>query len=65
MEEMLYTIEICKTKDKDKNTYLGKIHSKVGGTSEFKNHSIETLLRDLIYDMQLSFDSFLNSQYNT
>ncbi len=57
MEEMLYCIEI----HKDKDIYLGKIHSNVGGMAEFKNHRIESLLTDLINDMQLTFDSFSNS----
>jgi len=57
MEETLYHIEIYKKKD----IYLGKIHSNVGGMAEFKNYRIEPLLRDLINDMQLTFDSFSNS----
>jgi len=57
MEETLYCIEI----HKDKDIYLGKIHSNVGGMAEFKNHRIESLLTDLINDMQLTFDSFSNS----
>jgi len=57
MEEILYYIEI----HKDKNIYLGKIHSNVGGIAEFKNHRIESLLTDLTNDMQLTFESFSNS----
>lgn len=57
MEETLYCIEI----HKDKDMYLGKIHSNVGGIAEFKNHRIGPLLTDLINDMQLTFDSFSNS----
>ena len=57
MEETLYSIEI----NKDKDIYLGKIHSNVGAIAEFKNQRIESLLRDLINDMQLTFDSFSNS----
>ncbi len=57
MEETLYNIEIHKEKD----MYLGKIHSNVGGITEFKNHGIEPLLKDLINDMQLTFDSFSDS----
>jgi hypothetical protein len=57
MEETLYSIEI----HKDKDIYLGKIHSNVGDIAEFKNHRIESLLRDLLNDMQLTFDSFSNS----
>jgi hypothetical protein len=57
MEETLYNIEIQKEKD----FYLGKIHSNVGGITEFKNNGIEPLLKDLINDIQLTFDSFTNS----
>jgi len=57
MEETLYSIEI----HKDKDMYLGKIHSNVGSMAEFKNYKIELLLKDLINDMQLTFDSFSNS----
>ena len=44
MEETLYRIEI----QKDKDMYLGKIHTNVGSMIEFKNHKIELLLKDLI-----------------
>ena len=57
MEETLYRIEI----QKDKDMYLGKIHSNVGSMIEFKNHKIELLLKDLINDMHLTSDSFSNS----
>ena len=57
MEETLYRIEI----QKDKDMYLGKIHSNVGSMTEFKNHKIELLLNDLINDMYLASDSFSNS----
>jgi hypothetical protein len=56
MEETLYSIEI----HKDKDIYLGKIHSKIGNMAEFKNHRIEPLLKDLVNDIQLTFDSFSN-----
>ncbi len=57
MEETLYSIEI----HKDKDIYLGKIHSNVGSMTEFKNYKIELLLKDLINDMQLTSDSYSNS----
>jgi len=61
MEEMLYHIEIYKKKD----MYLGKIHSNVGCMRELKNYKIESLLRDLINDLQMTFDSVPNSQHYT
>ena len=61
MEEMLYHIEIYKKKD----MYLGKIHSNVGCMGELKNYKIESLLRDLINDLQMIFDSVPNSQQYT
>jgi hypothetical protein len=57
MEETLYRIEI----QKDDETYLGKIHTNLGNIAEFKNHTIELLLKDLINDMSLTSDTFLNS----
>ena len=48
MEEALYGIEI----QKDGNLYLGKIYSDVGGLKEFKSYRIESLLRDITYDIR-------------
>jgi len=59
MEESLYSIEI--NKDANKNIYLGKIFSNDNKMAEFKNHKIELLLKDLINDVQLTFDTFSNS----
>ena len=56
MEEILYNIEISKG---DKG-YLGKIYSDVDGVKEFKNHRIDSLLRDITFDMQLALDEFSN-----
>ncbi len=61
MEEMLFHIEIYKKKD----MYLGKIQSNVGCMRELKNYKIESLLRDLINDLQMIFDSVPNSQQYT
>jgi hypothetical protein len=57
MEETLYRIEI----HKDEDSFLGKIHTNLGNIVEFKNHTIELLLKDLINDMNLESDTFLNS----
>ena len=59
MEESLYNIEIHK--DATKNIYLGKIFSNDNKMTEFKNHKIELLLKDLINDVQLTYDTFSNS----
>ena len=59
MEELLYSIKIHK--DTNKNMFLGKIFSNDTNLVEFKNHKIELLLKDLINDVQLTFDSFSNS----
>ena len=59
MEELLYSIKIHK--DTNKNIFLGKIFSNDTHLVEFKNHKIELLLKDLINDVQLTFDSFSNS----
>jgi len=56
MEETLYDIEI----QKDGNTFVGRIHSAVGGLKEFKSHKIELLLGDMTYDMRLALDEFLD-----
>ena len=53
MEEMLCRIEIYKKKD----MYIGEIHSNVSCMGEFKNYRIESLLRDLINDLQMIFHS--------
>lgn len=57
MEETLYRIEI----HKDEDSFLGKIHTNLGSIVEFKNQTIELLLEDLINDMNLESDTFLNS----
>jgi len=57
MEETLYRIEI----HKDEDLFLGKIHTNIGRIAEFKNHTIELLLKDLINDMSLTSDTFLDS----
>jgi hypothetical protein len=57
MEETLFRIEI----QKDDDLFLGKIHTNLGSFSEFKNQTIELLLKDLINDMSLTSDTFLNS----
>ncbi len=54
MEEILYNINI----HKDKDLFLGEVYSDIEGAKEFKNHKIETLLKDIILDMQLSQDTF-------
>ena len=54
MEETLYNIDIHKEKDQ----YLGKVYSTEDGIKEFKNQEIETLLRDITQDLQLTFDIF-------
>lgn len=59
MEELLYSIKI--NKDKNKNLFLGKIFSYDNNLTEFKNTKIDLLLKDLINDVQMTFDSFLNS----
>jgi hypothetical protein len=59
MEELLYSIKIHK--DKNKNMFLGKIFSNDTNLVEFKNNKIELLLKDLINDVQLTYDSFSNS----
>ena len=59
MEISLYNIEIHK--DTTKNIYLGKIFSDDNKMTEFKNHKIELLLKDLVNDVQLAYDTFLNS----
>ncbi|HHH79595.1 MAG: hypothetical protein J7L32_03240 [Thermoplasmata archaeon] len=56
MEETLYSIEI----HKDGDMYLGRIYSDVDGVKEFKNHRIESLLRDITFDIQLALDVFSN-----
>jgi len=58
MEELLYSIKI--NKDTNKNIFLGKIFSNDNYLAEFKNYKIELLLKDLINDVQLTFDSYLN-----
>ena len=57
MEETLYRIEI----QKDDDLYLGKFHTNLGSIVEFKNNTIELLLKDLINDMNLESDTYLNS----
>ncbi|KYK22429.1 hypothetical protein AYK24_02345 [Thermoplasmatales archaeon SG8-52-4] len=57
MEETLFRIEI----QKDDDLFLGKIHTNLGSFTEFKNQTIELLLKDLINDMSLTSDTFLNS----
>jgi hypothetical protein len=59
MEELLFSIKIHK--DTEKNLFLGKIFSNDNNLTEFKNYKIDLLLKDLINDVQLTFDSFLNS----
>jgi len=59
MEELLYSIKI--NKDTNKNIFLGKIFSNDNYLAEFKNYKIELLLKDLINDVQLTFDSYLNN----
>ena len=59
MEELLYSIKI--RKDTNKNIFLGKIFSDNNNLSEFKNHKIESLLEDLVNNVQLKFDTFSNS----
>ncbi len=58
MEELLYSIKIHK--DTNKNIFLGKIFSE-NNLSEFKNHKIESLLKDMVNNVQLKFDTFSNS----
>ena len=50
MEEPLYGIEI----KKDGEAYLGKIYSGKNGLKEFKNSKIDSLLRDITYDIRLA-----------
>ncbi|KYK28368.1 hypothetical protein AYK20_01295 [Thermoplasmatales archaeon SG8-52-1] len=57
MEETLYRIEI----HKDEDSYLGKIHTNLGSIIEFKNNTLELLLKDLINDMNLESDTYLKS----
>jgi len=59
MEELLYSIKI--NKDTNNNIFLGKIFSNDNYLAEFKNYKIELLLKDLINDVQLTFDSYLNN----
>jgi len=59
MEELLFSIKI--RKETNKNIFLGKIFSNDNNLTEFKNHKIELLLKDLINDVQLTFDTFSNS----
>jgi len=59
MEELLYSIKI--NKDTNKNIFLGKIFSNDNNLTEFKNSKIELLLKDLINNVQMTNDSFLNS----
>ena len=59
MEELLYSIKIHK--DTNKNIFLGKIFSDNNNLSEFKNHKIESLLEDMINNVQLKFETFSNS----
>ena len=59
MEELLYSIKI--NKDTNKNIFLGKIFSNDNNLKEFKNSKIELLLKDLINDVQMTNDSFLDS----
>jgi hypothetical protein len=58
MEELLYSIKIHK--DTNKNIFLGKIFSD-NNLSEFKNQKIESLLKDMVNNVQLKFDTFSNS----
>ena len=59
MEELLCSIKIHK--DTNKDIFLGRIFSNDNNLAEFKNYKIELLLKDLINDVQLTFDSFSNS----
>jgi len=59
MEELLYSIKIHK--DTNKNIFLGKIFSDKNNLVEFKNHKIDSLLEDMINNVQLKFDTISNS----
>ncbi len=59
MEELLFNIKIHK--DTNKNMFLGKISSDDNSLTEFENHKIESLLKDLMNNIQLKFDSLSDS----
>lgn len=50
MQEELYDIEITK----DGNSFRGKIYSNEFGVKEFSHIKLESLLRDITYDIRLS-----------
>jgi hypothetical protein len=56
VQEELYDIEI----KKDGNNYKGKIYSNEFGIKEFSNNKIESLLRDITYDIRLALGDISN-----
>lgn len=56
MEEIIYTIDVCK----DNNIFIGKMFSDIDGEKNFENERIDNLLRDIINDIQLCLDESNN-----
>ena len=56
MQEELYDIEI----KKDGDSYWGKIYSTEFGVKEFSHDKLESLLRDISYDIRLALGDVSN-----
>ena len=56
MDETLYTIKI----DRAEMNYFGKLSNNNNEIKEFQNDNIADLLKDIVSDIHLDFDSFHN-----
>ena len=56
MEETICRIEVLK----DEAGYVVRVTSSLDGTKEFRHDNIETLLRDVSMDLQLSYADFVD-----
>lgn len=53
LEEQLCRVEIVK--DPRRDEYVAKVYSEYDGIKEFRNRSLDTLLRELTVDLEFSY----------
>lgn len=56
MEESICRIEVLR---EDDDSFVVRVTSSLDGTKEFRHTNIETLLRDVSMDLQLSYAEFV------
>ncbi len=58
MEEQICRIEVVK----EEEAFVVRVTSSLDGTKEFRHPNLETLLRDVSMDLQLSYAEFVERE---